>query len=71
MDHAGSGRAAEQVLVGEKLSAPLFERAGQTASQEIEEPLSDVHASAEYRRDLARVLTRRALAEAAAARRQV
>ena len=58
-------RAAEQVLIGETLSAPLFERAGQAASQEIEEPLSDVHASADYRRDLARVLTRRALAEAA------
>jgi len=58
-------RAAEQVLVGEPLSAPLFERAGLTASQEIDEPLSDVHASADYRRDLARVLTRRALAEAA------
>ena len=58
-------RAAEQLLVGEPWSAALFERAGQTASQEIDEPLSDVHASAEYRRDLARVLTRRALAEAA------
>ena len=58
-------RAAEQLLVGEPWNAALFERAGQTASQEIDEPLSDVHASAEYRRDLARVLTRRALAEAA------
>jgi carbon-monoxide dehydrogenase medium subunit len=58
-------RAAEQLLIGEKPSESLFERAGQTASQEIDEPLSDVHASAEYRRDLARVLTRRALAEAA------
>lgn len=58
-------RAAEQLLIGEKSSPQLFERAGQTASEEIAEPLSDVHASAEYRRDLARVLTRRALAEAA------
>lgn len=57
--------AAEKLLIGEKLTAPLFERAGQTASTEIEEPLSDVHASADYRRDLARVLTRRALIEAA------
>jgi len=58
-------RAAEQILVGEKPSAPLFEHAGQAAGQEIDEPLSDVHASADYRRDLARVLTRRALTEAA------
>jgi carbon-monoxide dehydrogenase medium subunit len=58
-------RGAEQMLAGETLSEPLFERAARTAGEEIVEPLSDVHASAEYRRDLARVLTRRALAEAA------
>jgi carbon-monoxide dehydrogenase medium subunit len=57
---------AEQLLVGEKPEGTLLERAGRTASEEIDEPLSDVHASAEYRRDLARVLGRRALAEAAA-----
>ena len=56
---------AEQLLIGETCGVPLFERAGQLASQAIEEPLSDVHASADYRRDLARVLTRRALTEAA------
>jgi CO/xanthine dehydrogenase FAD-binding subunit len=59
-------RRAEQMLAGEKPEAALFERAGRTAAEEIDEPLSDVHASAEYRRDLARVLGRRALAEAAA-----
>ena len=58
-------RGAEQVLVGQKLDATRFEEAGRTAGAEIDEPLSDVHASAEYRRDLARVLTRRALTEAA------
>jgi len=58
-------RRAEQALAGEKLETPLFEQAGRMASEEIEEPLSDVHASAAYRRDLARVLTRRALTEAA------
>ena len=57
---------AEKVLVGEKPEGALLERAGRTAGEEIDEPLSDVHASAEYRRDLARVLARRALAEAAA-----
>jgi len=57
---------AEQMLVGERPEDALLERAGRAASEEIDEPLSDVHASAEYRRDLARVLSRRALAEAAA-----
>ncbi len=57
---------AEQMLVGERPEGALLERVGRTASEEIDEPLSDVHASAEYRRDLARVLSRRALAEAAA-----
>ncbi len=56
---------AERLLVGDTLGDTLFEQAGRAASEEIDEPLSDVHASAEYRRDLARVLTRRALAEAA------
>ena len=58
-------RGAEQLLVGEKLGERLFEPAGRKASEEIDEPLSDVHASAAYRRDLDRVLTRRALSEAA------
>jgi carbon-monoxide dehydrogenase medium subunit len=58
-------RQAEQMLRGEKPTESLFENAGRKASEEIDEPLSDVHATAEYRRDLARVLTRRALLEAA------
>jgi carbon-monoxide dehydrogenase medium subunit len=58
-------RAAEQVLVGQQLDATRFAEAGRTAGAELDEPLSDVHASAEYRRHLARVLTRRALTEAA------
>ena len=59
-------RKAEQMLTGERPEGALLERVGEAASQEIDEPLSDVHASADYRRDLARVLSRRALAEAAA-----
>lgn len=59
-------RRAEALLTGDVLGAPRFEQAAQAASAEIDEPLSDVHASAAYRRDLARVLTRRALADAAA-----
>jgi carbon-monoxide dehydrogenase medium subunit len=57
---------AEGVVNGERPDEKLFERAGQKAGEAIEEPLSDIHASAEYRRHLARVLTRRGLAEAVA-----
>jgi carbon-monoxide dehydrogenase medium subunit len=59
-------RGAEQMVTGERPGEELYRRAGQKAGDGIEEPLSDVHASAEYRRHLAGVLTRRALAEAAA-----
>lgn len=57
---------AEAILRGQRPDGGLFARAGESAAAAIEEPLSDIHASAEYRRDLARVLTARALAEAAA-----
>ena len=57
---------AEQIVNGERPGDELIRQAGQKASQEIDEPQSDVHASAEYRRHLAGVLTRRGLAEAAA-----
>jgi len=57
-------QAAEQMLVGEALGPTLLEGAGQTVSEALDEPLSDVHASAEFRRHLAGVLTRRALGEA-------
>jgi carbon-monoxide dehydrogenase medium subunit len=59
-------RAAEQVVSGESPSESLFAEAAQKAGEAIDEPLSDTHASAEYRRHLAQVLTRRGLAEAAA-----
>lgn len=58
--------AAEQVLAGARPTERLFEQAAQTIMKTIDEPLADVHASTEYRRHLAQVLTRRALAEAAA-----
>ena len=55
---------AEQMIVGETLGQPLLEVAGRKAGEDLDEPLSDVHASAEFRRHLAEVLTRRALSEA-------
>ncbi len=58
--------AAERLLAGEKPSDKLFEAAGQKASEAIEEPMEDIHASAEFRRHLAGVMAKRALAEAAA-----
>jgi carbon-monoxide dehydrogenase medium subunit len=55
---------AETIVAGETPSAALFEQAGAKVGEELEDPLSDVHASAEYRRHLAQVVTRRGLAEA-------
>jgi CO/xanthine dehydrogenase FAD-binding subunit len=57
--------AAEQLLAGERPDATLFEAVAQAAANAIEEPLADIHASGDYRRHLARVLTQRALVEAA------
>ncbi len=59
-------RDAEQLLAGEKPSDALFEAVAAKAAAELDEPLSDVHASAEYRRSLAGVMAKRALAEATA-----
>jgi carbon-monoxide dehydrogenase medium subunit len=56
---------AEALLIGQAPSASLFERAAEAASAAIEEPMSDVHASAEFRLSLAQTLVRRALTEAA------
>jgi carbon-monoxide dehydrogenase medium subunit len=58
-------RAAEQVVIGATPGDSIFVEAGKQVSEALDDPLSDVHASAEYRRHLAQVLTRRGLAEAA------
>ncbi len=57
-------REAEQLLTGQDLNDDLIERAGQQAGAEIDEPLSDIHATSEYRRHLVGVLTQRGLSEA-------
>ena len=54
-------RAAAQTLVGHAPSAELFEAAGVIASEKEIEPMGNVHATPQYQRHLARVLTRRAL----------
>jgi carbon-monoxide dehydrogenase medium subunit len=54
---------AEKVLKGEKESQALIEKAAAQASKECK-PISDVRASAGYRKSMAEVLTKRALNEA-------
>ncbi len=54
---------AERVLEGAELGPEAFEEAGREAARAID-PASDIHGSAEYRRDLAAVLVKRALVEA-------
>ena len=57
--------AAEQILLGQTAGPEAFVEAGAAVAAAVE-PASDIHASAEYRRDLAQVMTRRALAAALA-----
>ncbi len=54
---------AEQALMGKKLDDPLLEQIGQRASEEAE-PVSDIHASEEYRRELVKILTKRMVRKA-------
>jgi len=56
-------RKAEEVLQGRTLNEELIEKAAQAAADESR-PISNVRASAGYRRDMVRVLTRRALEQA-------
>ena len=57
-------KAAETVLTGQAVSPALFGRAGEAALEEVD-VLHDHHATAVYRRDLARALVVRALGDAA------
>ena len=54
---------AEKMLVGKKVSRKLMQMAGLKASEESK-PISDMRASAEYRKKMVAVLTERALTEA-------
>ncbi|MEO6026549.1 MAG: xanthine dehydrogenase family protein subunit M [Candidatus Binatia bacterium] len=57
-------QGAEGLLVGHTAEPALFADVATRAAADLDEPLTDVHASADYRRDLARVLSVRALTEA-------
>jgi CO/xanthine dehydrogenase FAD-binding subunit len=56
--------AAEKALIGAKPGDKLFTDAAAKVNDAIDEPLTDVHATAEYRRHVARALTARALPQA-------
>jgi len=63
-DRPMEGRQAAAVLKGQKPTADVIQAAAEKASSEDIDPGSDIHATAEFRRHLANVLTRRALDEA-------
>jgi len=54
---------AEAVLKGKKITDALLKKAGQAASEEAE-PVSDISASEEYRRELVQTLVQRVTKEA-------
>jgi aerobic carbon-monoxide dehydrogenase medium subunit len=58
-------REAARLLAGEELSEAAIEAAAEKASRDEIHPGGDVHSTAEFKRHLARVLTRRALRKAA------
>jgi carbon-monoxide dehydrogenase medium subunit len=56
---------AEALMVGRQMDRALVAEAAESVMREVH-PISDQRASAEYRRELSRVLTGRALEECAA-----
>jgi CO/xanthine dehydrogenase FAD-binding subunit len=64
-DHAIRARAVEERLLGAMPSASVLEEAAERAARAIEPP-SDIHGSADYRRNLVRVHVKAALAQALA-----
>lgn len=58
--------AAEEALKGQPATAENFARAAAAGAAALDEPMSCVHASSEFRRALVQTLTERCLADAAA-----
>jgi carbon-monoxide dehydrogenase medium subunit len=56
-------KQAEELLRGKKITDPLLQEAGEIASTEGD-PISDIHASAEYRQELIKALVKRVGKEA-------
>ena len=55
---------AQQALIGQKPTAEAIRAAAETAAEKDIDPPSDMHASVDYRRHLAKVLTEQALTQA-------
>ena len=64
--HACRLTNVEQALAGQPLSNELIEGAAQVAGLDLRDVNSDIHASADYRRAMIPVFTRRALTAAIA-----
>ncbi len=56
-------RRAEEILKGKKIEQSLIEEAGRVASEEAQ-PISDVHASEEYKRRMVKVLVKQTVNKA-------
>lgn len=57
-------RSAEEIIKGKRIDEDLIEKSAETAQAEAH-PISDVRASAEYRSEMVKVFTRRALRQVA------
>ena len=53
-------KKAEEFLIGKRVDESVIDEGARIAAGEVS-PISDVRASAEYRKDMAHVLTKRAL----------
>jgi aerobic carbon-monoxide dehydrogenase medium subunit len=58
-------RNAENILVGQRLTEEVLEEAGRAAAAECD-PSADLRGSAEYKRDITRILLKRAIRQAVA-----